>query len=922
MKTRDLFRFIAFLLLVGALGSETIAQVMISPTGKPASLVICREGGTFTLLIANTTGGTMSGATLLIDLPPSCIYIAGSVTGANQLNMANLNQPTFTLPDILNNTAHTVTYDAGLICGYTNTENFNYIVTYNSSNYTGFDTPLQNYYFPVLVISNITNASASIPLGQSITRDITVEQQGLNATTDTLVILDSHTADIQVLSTSIGTLHPYVGPGPTIVDTIILTGADLPGGNNLFDYGESIVISETVKLVGCDNGQSTIKAAWGCNDQYCNFYSAFPSVSPASGSIDIDMSRTGSRKDWAFIDDSGWVEFTVINNGSGYGTAFNLVILAGFSSSSGSYYPNSNWINEIDSFSVTGNYLPASWNYSGGAINGQYSYYTTLQYTFDPDGPGVGLEDFDNDGYFDDLPVGHTITMKAHTYYDWDEAVSSIPTRNSCGRGWTNSSYQAFRFGNLYQDQCFDAYGVNWIPDGNLTVLQTYYTITTLHTLPPDIYDGQTAWMEQSVSTNTALSNQACPNDSVIYEVILLPGVIIAPGTATFKNVSMGAPFMNGDTAIYLLDKSRVLSGGMFRVPIMVECEISPPPLASISTRLQLWCDKIFHKDRYFTYWCSTSPIFGIQCPIGTCTHPYISTFEVKRTTMGWVDNFLSAKISPTAPGLRLDNALAKDSIRIEAMGVLNGPVDSLYFRLQHDGMPGNWGNQLFFNILADTLIYYDFENDRYDTCTNLSPQVTNGSTCYLSAYFGDLNTLGNCLEGIVFSTGDSLKYIIHGQVRNIYKYDWETVPAFRGRFFWTDSGDEEFCNDKGVTFNILGTNYPFYTTTFYQQILLEGCNSFQYEGLIYRSFDACGGDATFPGEIRPYHVLDSMTFVLPEGFVYETGSSRHGYQNDAGGLVNQVITDPLIDVSSLGTRLIYVRDSSWGYSDYYDCYR
>jgi len=238
MMQRFLIRFFWIFFFSGVGTGFLQAQVLISPTGKPASLIVCHDDGIFSLLIANTTGSTMSGATLWIDLPTGCIYTPESVTGAFQLNIANLNQPTFNLPDILNNTAHTVTYDASLICGYTNTENFNYTVTYNSQNYTGFDTPLLNYYFPVLVISNITNGAASIPVGQSIIRDITVEQQGLNSTMDTLILLDSHTADIQVLSISIGTLHPYIGPGPIRTDTIIITGADFPGGNNLFDYLE------------------------------------------------------------------------------------------------------------------------------------------------------------------------------------------------------------------------------------------------------------------------------------------------------------------------------------------------------------------------------------------------------------------------------------------------------------------------------------------------------------------------------------------------------------------------------------------------------------------------------------------------------------------------------------------------------------
>ena len=139
---------------------QGFAQVMVNATGKPSSLVICGNDGTFSLQIANTTGGTMTGAVLTIDLPAGARYTPGSAIGATELNISNLNQPVFTLPDILNNTAHTVSYNAGLICGYNNTENFVYTVTYNSSNYSGFDSPLQNYYYPEPVITNITNATA------------------------------------------------------------------------------------------------------------------------------------------------------------------------------------------------------------------------------------------------------------------------------------------------------------------------------------------------------------------------------------------------------------------------------------------------------------------------------------------------------------------------------------------------------------------------------------------------------------------------------------------------------------------------------------------------------------------------------------------------------------------------------------------
>jgi len=902
-------------------GLNLPAQVMVTPTGRPASLIVCHDDGTFSLQIANTSGTTMTGATLTLDLPPGVWYTPGSATGATELSIANLNHPVFSLPDIPNNSAHTVTYDAALICGYTNSVNYLYIVTWNSNTYSASDPPLQNYYFPEPVITGITNSNAVIPVNTTVVRNITIQQQGINSTLDTLIILDEHTSDIQVLSVGLGTLHPYIGPGPLIVDTIIITGSDFPGGNLMFDAGEEIVIPETVKLLGCTNGQSAIRSAWGCRGETCNVNSAFPTVSPSSGTTVINIAFTSNRRAWGFIDNSGYVDMMVTNSGTGAGTAFNLTILSGFSSGGSTYYPNGDWVNEIDSFSVGGNYLPASYNYASGALNGQYAYYTTFQYTFDPDGTGMGLEDADGDGFFDDLPAGKSTTVRAHTYYDWPEAVSKYPTGHSCGQGWTNSAWQGFRFGYNYLTQCTVSPGVTWVANATVNQFMTYNTITTLHAIPPDIFDGTTVWMEHTVNTSSAVDNNGCPNDSVIYKITLPAGIVIGPGIATFKNVSMGTPFISGSTVIYYLDKSRILSGGVFRVPLTTQCETPHPSTASISVELKFWCDKTLFRDRFFTYWCSTSPIFGIQCPIYDCPDPSVSLFEIRRTTMGWTNNQLAARVSPSTPGLKLYNAMARDSIRILAAGKLNGGIDSLYFQLEHGNMTGNWSNKLFFDYLSDSLYYLEIETGVWHTCSGLNPQIINSSTSSLRTYFGNLFLPGGCLAGVIPSAGDSLIYVVHGIVKNITASEWRTVPALRGTFYWQNSGNMLSCNNRGATFNVLGSNYPFTAGTFYQQIVLQGCSTFVYEGLINRTLDVCGGNIAFPLEIRPMYVLDTMTFTLPEGFAYSSGTARHGYNNDNGNRINEVIPDPLIQVGPTGTVLTFIRTPSWSYSDFYDCW-
>lgn len=923
VTTKNPFRLLLTGLFLAFLSIQGIAQIMVSPTGKPLSLVICGNDGLFSLQVANTTGGTMSGATLTLDLPPGVRYTPGSATGAAELNITNLNQPVFNLPDILNNTAHEVTYLAGLACGYTNTTNFVYTVTYNSTNYSGSDTPLQNFYYPEPVITSITNNPVSIPLNFTVDRDITILQQGANGSTDTLVILDQHTADIQILAVNIGSLHPYVGAGPLRTDTIIITGSDLPGGNGQFDAGESLIITETVKLVGCTNGQSTLKATWGCYQQYCSFNTAYATINVPAGSPGINITFTANRRSWGFIDNRGYTEFTVSNTGTGTGgTAYNVVVLAGFSSGGSTYYPNGNWINKIDSFSVNSYAQLAGYNYATGAANGQFAFYTRLMYTFDPDGSGTGLTDADGDGFYDDLPAGASFIIRAHTYYSWSQAASTIPTGNTCGAGWTNSAWQGFRFGYNFKNQCDVASGVNWIANPTVNQFMTYNTNTAQVLFPADIDDGVPVWFEQTVNTTTALNNEGCPNDSVVYKVILPPGVQpYLPYTATFKGVSMGAPIVSGDTLRFILNKSRILSGGLFRVPVVADCDINHSVTASIHAELKYWCDKTAFKNRFFTYWCGDSPLFGFQCPLGNCPEPNISLFKVTRHTLGWTNNRCTTRVMPTTPGVRLDNATTQDTIRIAAAGGINSNTDSLFFKLKHNAIGGSWGNQLFFDVLTDTLRFYNIENSTWYTCTNLSPQVTNGTLSTLYTYFGNLTAPGGCLSGVTFTNGDSLYYVVYGRVKNIAQQEWRAVPGLRASFFLKEANKEAACNEKGYTFNVLGNNYNFAAGTNYQQIIMQGCSTFLYEGLINRTFDICGGDIGFPNEVRPMFAIDTIFFTLPEGFAYQPASSIHRYYNDNGNALNENIADPVITMGPTGTRLMYLRTAAWNYSDYYDCY-
>lgn len=196
--------------------------------------------------------------------------------------------------------------------------------------------------------------------------------------------------------------------GYYIVDASYLSDGTL-------DNNENLVFTESVKATACNNTGTTYDVSWGCGDDACQ---------SISGSSDITIS-TGAAS--LAIENSKKLDYT--DQCTPFTTRF-VYKNTGTDPGAGMYNVKIRWGNFFSGDELNNGAVDRSWlNFLSGKIgnadnlaitNGSPSAYSFSDVTFldledkltyDPDGPGVGLEDLDGDGFYDDLPPGATITV-------------------------------------------------------------------------------------------------------------------------------------------------------------------------------------------------------------------------------------------------------------------------------------------------------------------------------------------------------------------------------------------------------------------------------------------------------------------------------------------------------------------------------
>jgi gliding motility-associated-like protein len=270
--------FIFFLFVSGLL-----AQNLVISTQNPDGLYVCGNDQ-ITVTLQNGAGPAATNLKTTITFPPGITYVPGTVAGATQDNISNLNAPVFSLADLAGSgsTSFTLSVSAGcsLVDAINNQQLFSNTIL---ATYAGGSKQVISSLYPVetgfVNISGITPPTATAVKGDVVMRMITLKNTRTGPI-QSLRLTDAHFPGISIqLQGGVNQTN-----GPT------LFSAEVPGnffasvgnGDNFLDFNEEITLVEKVTIEDCGiptfTNQSLIVIGWGCNNSSCQQDSVYASI--------------------------------------------------------------------------------------------------------------------------------------------------------------------------------------------------------------------------------------------------------------------------------------------------------------------------------------------------------------------------------------------------------------------------------------------------------------------------------------------------------------------------------------------------------------------------------------------------------------------------------------------------------------------
>lgn len=914
-----------------------VCQVSIVPLEAPETLVACGDAGDFRLLITNADDGEFTSGTLLVSLPTGMFMVPGSAT--DQLSAVASPDPQlveFSLASLPGNTALEVGFSTFIDCAFMNNEVLSYELTIDGETVTAEEQPLANFFYPEVVITDVDAPVLDIAVNGTGNRTFSIIQSTPGARLDSLFLVHTYEPGLQPLSTSIGTA---LGSGPS-GDTLVIAGAELPGNDGFFDFGDTLMLTQWLQLLSCTPINSSIELFWRCGAEVCQNFVLNTLITPAYGAPDLRITNTTGFASQSQANDPAQVgggfcdtlelSYRIENLGEeaalGAGTLFDLVIGLGFNSNLfGGPLPQDigqfpNWSIQV---LIDNTIVPQS-NYAypdPDPLLGFNVEFSSLP--ADPDGAG-GLSDADGDGMYDDLAVGASTTLRVQIMYDPMATpdctiLSGFPNQ---GGGEAN-----LRLGYAYQDQCALVntywYGVN-DPGINIVSLFEHREVTYSAGLGNNnLEPGESTTL--TILPDGAWTSPCAATDSILLEVILPDGLIggwTGSGPGTFH----GVVAQSGDT-VWLAASERGSLMAPWELSVSLDC--SAPV---VDSTLQV----------SFLYFCSPDcgPAVRIDCqeisldyiaqcelcPAGLET----SRFTAERVSLGWEDVFHTQQVDPqTRPTVNLGAAINYDSVLFRLEGVFQGGdfLNTIQARIDYQSIDPDFVDPTVphFTILDGTLHYFTANQAPLSCPLSALNSDYNPSSGLHSIYteLAALWTPGACLDGIPQLEGDSMVVEIMTLVTDNVPRQALPVPELAGSFVWDNGGEESSCN-RYLENLVLEEVIPAPNLAYAPQIHF-GCEAIAFHNnSITNRGHVFDGDQ-FPDEVRTIADVSEVRIILEGAWAIEPGSASivaNGSFNQNNALSDLApgstfpIGDPLVEFNGTNTIFVFVNDGSWPNGD------
>ncbi|MEM7106686.1 MAG: PKD domain-containing protein [Bacteroidota bacterium] len=716
----------------------------------------------------------------------------------------------------------------------------------------------------------------SIPLqepNQVFDRNIRLVNSG-NAPVNNLTLVVEYDEELAYNGLSLdiaGTLTPLTAVASTSTSSSFEV--------DLSSFGLTFNPTQEIKFV--DNvGANTFKpsiqtkysAKWGCNEALCNdqeIVDAYLYLTTAGfPKFEHEVTRLNGLID--YCDVQGIVELGSIRNiGSGnqpavLDAAFNITIEI-----QAIYNYDQNlqlFLLELDENGVeTGNYTDVSAyiKYKGsGSITSIYTLDLGSNefgdlFRTDFDG-AFGLDDLDDDGYFDDLLPDRALKYRIQYVPSTDGPIDLSDVNE---RRITRMIYHGYSL----EDWQGDRQSTYYRPQVNRVLITD---IERTLVADPDILPNQPNIFNFNLSAfyNTNIFN--CSSGIYTSTFILPPGVTLASALVNGMSVNPSDITNSGDQYIITTNTTLDFEDINYQLDVqIVDCDLVP----QLDDNLISWkLDYTCGTDCDFEYLIvdEERPV-EIHC--AQCDYFETTSLIVERNTFGWAINpadqysytygelfgseATTERLNRESTDIILDKALPNDEILVNVLGLYNSAemTDNLTIDFEYQ-------SPLSINIL-EFLNAQLYINDALVEVSD--PVITIADDNMIT--FGFEKSGLNITEASNIKLEASFKIIESFSENDLFKEDYNL--KFQGVIYGMVSGSVQKCTPNSQYFDmvvpaILSMSLPGY---------IECDRNYIY--LLYRIVDTKKRKTLFPNEFRPNFTFTRLESTLPVGFEFDTES-------------------------------------------------
>ncbi len=868
---------------------------------NPSEIVICGDEVEFEIEVRNITTSTVTGITVDVDLPSGVKYVVSSLSGSNvsENNVSNLNVPVFSVNDIPITKAVTFKISIEADCDLSNLVNNGGLATIKlTSDYSGgslsISTKPLSVREPSLNIKDITNRFATVDLGDTIVRKITLYNTGQGGA-HKFLFTQVNQNGMKVIGTSGGSITISKDTIRSVFDS---THFKLTGNKDaVLDLNETVVIYDTIVVLTCDRLKSTYRLEWGCGGKLCDVVTSSANLTVSTRAPKLSIRVTDGKTPCLDASNLSTNGLRVINTGNDTARTFEMNI---FNSYNGGYY--SRILTEI---------VVSSIKYRKGASG---SWTASVP---------VGVEIVDTSGTFACLssyPVGG-VTLNLPDlapgdtmFIEWDSRSCCI---DACGPAFYSHRW---RYLPSYYDQCktkiIDA--EVW---GSGGYIQSFSMSSST---PSDVLDGENAKFIFTVSNGylmgissksrmdarfilpSGFSHSLNVNDFAYYN---LNGGAWKPESVTQKGDTIYARFSGSPTTTLNLSELIIRVSG--------KCNSSADH-GTGSYQMDLY----YNPDTS----CSTGCFLNIYCGSGNVKlhcNPKCAggmafrSFTAERISIGKPDNDNDGL--PDASG-----TIDLDKIKTERVVYRDTLLTTFRGKILAAGSVKNWRYGKAKSIIpygrylkvADARVKIYRSGSLLYNCGNVSYTTSlSGNTRTIEFDFGIPALISSgcpLYSGFQYFAGDSINvevyYVVDPNPGNFIQEITSTNEFYMSTVASPSSSQKYQCDTFSGRFVLAGT---YFTNCCTNNWYTNSCDVLTVSNNFYLSIGNCcsnyAGGNFFPFEYRPWAKLSKVMVIPPSGFSH-VYSDMYQYRT-AGSAVTKVEfqdTAALSATSASGDTLFY----------------